>query len=569
MKTSFLCFGSLAISAALTTPLGAQVCTTQPCLTFSQSSQTASAGNYGSSVAILSDYDGGGRRDLAIVSSSSGLCQIVSGESGGTTPFVLASTGGAGAGSVVVSVGDIDGVPGDEFALSFPGSVLTPNSGRIWFFSVRPSGSATGFSAQLLYSVTGPGSLGTAMVMVDTLNGPRLAVGVPGQNQVHLYSVSATGATVTQTLIPWVTPPVIIGIYDPNLQFGSSLAVGPAANTPPGATPRPTVLAVGAPNYSSAPQSSPAQGFVAVFNLEFQLPGINNNQPTSFLYRGVGGEQLGTAVASVGFLPGAANSPLSDFVVLGRSQGPFSSSVLAAFHTPSGPIFTTTPLYGATIPLLSSTIAGDGRLASAGDLDGDGVGDAVLTLGTSARVFSTSGGGLNPIGTMAVYNGSNGKALSVASGPDVFQKGATDVVVGAPLSSAFGGIVEVLPLASSARLPNPVGPGVPNLLPLNRPLPGQYRLRAVAPTGLAVYLLAGMAPATPVPFQHPSVFVYVPANFNVLDAGIVPAAGFFDFAPVPLPPGFNYEGLVFQALQINGSGALSVSNGLLARVGQF
>ncbi|MBI1380669.1 MAG: hypothetical protein GC161_06225 [Planctomycetaceae bacterium] len=569
MRFSTICFGSIALFGALAAPLGAQVCTTQPCLTFSESAVTPNAGNYGSSVAILSDYDGGGRRDLAIVSSASGLCQIVSGESGGTTPNVLAATGGAGPGSVVVSLGDIDGIPGDEFALSFPGSVLTPNSGRIWFFSVRPAVFGGGFSAQMLYSVTGPGSLGTAMVMVDTLNGPRLAVGVPGQNQVHLYSVTATGATITQTLIPWVTPPVIIGLYDPNLQFGASLAVGPSANTAPGMTPRPTVLAVGAPNYSSAPQTSPAQGFVAVFNLEFQLPGINSNQPTSFLYRGVASEQLGTAIASVGFLPGAFNSPLSDFVVLGRSQGPFTSSVLAAFHTPSGPSFTTTPLYGATIPLISSSIAGDGRLASAGDLDGDGVGDAVLTLGTAARVFSTTGGGLNPIGTMAIYNGSNGKALSVASGPDVFQKGARDVVVGAPFSSNFGGIVEVLPLAGSARLPNPVNPSVPNLLPLNRPLPGAYRMRAVAQTGTAVFLLAGLAPATPVLFQAPATFAYVPADFITMDSGIVPTGGIFDFAPVSLTPGFNYEAFVFQVLQLNASGSMAVSNGLLSRLGQF
>jgi hypothetical protein len=570
MKYHKLGLSAVALTAFIHSSVQAQVCTgAGPCLTFAEPNGSINTLGYGGSVAILSDYDGGGKRELAIVAANSALCYFARGESGGAAPAYLASAPGAGPGSVVLTVGDLDAFPGEEIAVSNPGV------GWINFWSIRPAAFGGGYSAVFLYSISGPQTLGTAMVMVDTLNGRRLAVGVPGQDLVRLYSLTASSATQTQTLVPWTPGTSSVPLGNPTGNFGRSMAVGPKPGVG-GAPAQNSLLAVGAPNYSSSVLGSPDQGFVAIFDLSQMLPGPGQNEANGFLYRGVAREQIGTAVASVGFLPepSPGSSPRSDFVVLGRSQNGLVPGVLVAFHTPNGISSSPTQVYGSPISLISPAAANDGRLVSAGDVDGDGLGDFVMTLNSTGRLFSTAGGNLSGIGFQASYGGITSAPLALASGPDVNAKGATDVVIGAPRVSGSGGLVEALPLAANVRLPNPISPAFARLEAAGRPLPGPLQLRAVGPQGSWAFLFGGFAPPVPVPFLGGPLLSYLPANFLSLDAGIIPASGTLgpgtlNFAPLTVPLGFNFEGLVYQVLLVGAGGSLSVSNGLLSRVGSW
>ncbi len=546
---------ALALSASAAS---GQVCTNAPCLTFDEQSGNFTTNGFGSATAILSDYDGfpvgSGKREIAVVSGTGGWCQIVSGESGGSTPIVLATLTGGTSTSAVVSVGDLDGQPGDEIALS------NPTIGRIQVWSLTQL-TPGNFAPVLCYSINGPATLGTSMAMVDTLNGPRLAAGVPGQNTVLLFQLSATGGTLTQTLIPG-------GGRTGN--FGASMAVGPGQGGL-GATPPQSVLAVGAPTYNSQVNPiSVAEGFVAVFNLQFQLPGFGQNEPNGFLYRGQAREQLGTAVASIGFLDDPGESPLSDFVALGRSQDPNVPSVLAAFHTPSNLLFTPTPQLGAPVQLISGTglANADGRLASAGDVDGDGIGDVVLSLDSNIRMYSPGSGPLTPLAS-ASYAGYSMATLSLSSGPDINQKGGVDVLVGVRRTGSVGGLVEAVPIAAIADLPNPEGPPIPLLEPINRPLPGLLRLQVTSPANCVAVLFATFGPPVPVPFQPPATLSYLNGAPVSLEALAISSAGTFQFNPLGIPNGFNFESIVYQVLQVGPGNGLFASNGLLARIGQF
>lgn len=584
MKIRTLGLSAIALTAFIQSSAQAQVCTgAGPCLTFN----STAPGSYGFSVAILSDYDPpaapatGGKRELAILAQTpfGGICRIVRGESGGSTPVDLASVGGVGAGSVVISVGNIDGFPGDEFAIS------NPTAGSIAVWSLRQPTSGSTFTTLLLKSITGPQSLGTAMVMVDTQSGRRLAAGVPGQDQVLLYDLSTPGLNPapTQTLVPFNPQASPLPAGSPNGSFGASLAVGPKLTPPLGSAPTQSILAVGTPNYGTFTSPStiiPSIGFVGIFDMS-QGSTASGRQPDRFLYRGVAREFFGTAVASVGFLPETTQivSPLSDFVVLGRSLTPGVNSVLAACHTPNSVGPGLTPLYGSPIFLATASSAAFGQLVAAGDIDGDGLGDVVGTLSTAGGVvrYSTAGGNLTPFATGATYALTTTGPLTLASGPDVFGKGATDVVVGAPRINNGGGLVEVLPMANNIRLPNPEGNALARLDAVGRPGVTGFGMRITAPSGNLAFLLGADAPPVPVLLEG-TTFNYLPAGFINFGGGLVPAgqagvpSGLGQLnLPISIPGGFNFEGLVFQAIQFNAPAfaTFTVSNGILSRIGSW
>ena len=561
-----------------------------PCLTFDPPLNYATA-DFGSSVAILGDIDGGGKRDLAITTrltpSSTYTLLIVRGESSGPSN-ILATIPAVEAGTVVIPAGQvsINNTLVDLIAVS------RPSAGDVALYRFQPPTPWSGGLYNVLpvgAPLTPPGlptqraTFGTSMTMVDTMNGMRLAVGYPQSDQVWLFALSGTGATLQQTLVPWHPNTSGIPIGSPSGSFGASMAVGPK-RAPNGVITQ-SVLAVGAPNYSPNPlgTSSPATGMVAIFDLSQTLPGPSNNTANQFLYRAVPYEQFGSAVASVGFLPEPSpfGSSLCDFVVFGRRQQPFGNSVIGAFHTPNLPSQNApaTPTYGIPITNLPTTSdPTNGRLVASGDVDGDGLGDVALAFGTSVRLYSTKGQAFTDITPAApnygpiVSSGGITKSLAIASGPDISGKGGTDVVIGARRVSPAGGLVEILPMAANILLPNTgnvtlqsVGTAA-NLT--GRPKPGTLQMLITAPQGSLVVLFGAFAPPQPAPFIGGPALSYLPGGYFDLGFGVTDASGQLTL-PVTIPNGFNFEGLVFQALRVDPFGNLSVSNGLLSRIGSW
>lgn len=70
---------------------------------------------------------------------------------------------------------------------------MNPPFCSIAVWSLRPPTSGSTFSTLLVKSISGPQTLGTAMVMVDTVDGRRLAASVPGQDQVLPYDLTTPG----------------------------------------------------------------------------------------------------------------------------------------------------------------------------------------------------------------------------------------------------------------------------------------------------------------------------------------------------------------------------------------
>lgn len=510
---------------------------------------------YGKELAILNDVDGLGRRDLVVSSpaapgatGSSGTVYIVAGESTSTPATVLATltafqaglpANGVQFGRALANVGPVGANPNDVFAVAtpnIPATAQVPSHGEVRLWRVQQSGSGVQLVPSFsLGGATDP-SFGTSLAVLtgqSTANGRALAVGIPNQNRVEIYDPS-TGALLRTLNVQ--TPSGGLGG-----KLGFSLAFG-AGN----------VLAAGAPEYTSpgAPITQ-YQGYVALYNL-------NNasNFPTAFLYRAQASESLGFAIASVGQLPGGVNSPMSDFAVLARGVNGVAPAV-HLFHSPNLQLPSATPtLASYTLPVGAPQAATDGRMVSLGDIDGNGVGDFAVTARGFLNVFSTAN---NALASVASAGASTDAGL--ASGPDLRGVGASDLVLGTPNLTPTTGTAWVLPLATSVRLPNP--PGV-SLDLSSRPFGGAACTLTVTGTpGNLVGVLAYIAPFTPVPFNGGPSLAYLPASGSTsIGVGTSPAT-----FQVTMPSGFTSQAILFQAVQSNANGTLSVSNGILARLG--
>lgn len=526
-------------------------------------SDTTAARGFGASAAILSDIDGNGLRDFVVgapgdgnTASPSGEVYVISAESTTSPPARIAPritafqvglpSSGVQLGLALANVGDVNNDGRDDFAVSAPRITNAPGlRGEVYIISIRQTGS-TNFTF-VERTITGPDTFGTSMVMVDTPVGRRLAIGVPGVNEVRLYDPATGGLYRTLN-------------SGGRLGFlGFSLAAGPS-NNPPGGNPTMSILAAGAPNYNNG--TSFGEGYVAIYNLANTF----SNAPTSFLYRGVAFEQLGTAVASVGFLPAplGVNSPLSDFAVLGRGS---TSSIVAVFHTLNSPIVGTTPTFG-TVPLPGSAVVTDGKMAAYGDLDSDGLGEFAVAVAGTCRVFSTANNTLTQIHTEGASTNPG-----LASGPDIKRMNAVDVMLGTPaFTPQTGGTIKALRMAASTLLPNPTSSLIPSLRALNRPIlvpfvSASYDFRITGPSNHAVLLLGSLAPVTPTLFQLPSTFAYVnPANAATLGISLSMPANFSVSLPSNPTFPFLFDAIVYQAVSIDSSNTLRASNGVLGRL---
>lgn len=585
---------TIAVGGLLCAPLEAQICQSpisSPCFTFDPPVNNPTT-DYGTSVAILSDYDNGGKRDIAVTTKFSGQttfsCLIIRGEMSGPSTILAvipsSTVVNVDASSVIIPVGQLDTFPGEEFAIS------TPSTGKVRIFSMRPPTTPGGLynPVQIANTLDGGSGLigntfGTSMAMVETANGPRLAVGFPQSDEVRLYELTPTALTLTRTLKAWAsTPQGIPPQGDTSQSFGASMAVGPKRFS--NNTISQCVLTVGAPSYNPTPLNiaNAGTGMVAVYDLSLtQLPGTTTTVANQFLYRNTPAERFGSAVASVGFLPEPSPgfSPLSDFVVFSRKPGSFGNSVIGAFHTPSSPTQNTptTPTYGTAINLLPTLDPTDGRLVSAGDVDGDGLGEVVLAYGATLSLYSTRNAMFTAITAPApsygpiTQSGATTKSLAIARGPDISGKGATDIIVGARKAVGPGGLVEVVPMAANISLPNT---GNVTLRPLGRPSGGStMQMQVTAPNGSFVILFAAFAPPQPVPFPGGTSLAYLPAGYVEVGSGFVQPVGATTSGqltiPFVVPGGFNFEGLVFQVLCIDPSQNLLLSNGILSRIGSW
>ncbi|MBK7642111.1 MAG: hypothetical protein IPJ19_03535 [Planctomycetes bacterium] len=518
---------------------------------------------FGEEVAILSDVDGLGRRDFLVsappptgaTTLSSGAVYVISAESAGPFGNVLATVTpfqagipnlGAEFGRALANVGDVDGVPGDEFAIATPRLTNSPGlRGEVEIFTLQPSGGGVvPVYVRSLYSsfpALNDYSFGSSMAVLtgqNTANGRALAIGIPGLNRVDIFDPN-TGVRMRSLDVQ--TPTGSIG---GNLGF--SLAAGPD-----------NVLAAGAPDYRppNAAANQFRYGYVAVYDLNSA-----SSFPRSFLYRGIAFEAIGRAMASVGQLPGNPGSTLSDFAVLGSGSTTVQSKVYL-FHTPpaqmTGPT-PTTAVANLTTGLI--TLASDGRMAALNDIDGDGVGDFAVTANGFLNVLSTHGNSLTP--TMSPVAASTNSGLS--SGPDLLGVGGTDLIIGTPNLTASSGGVRVLSLATSVRLPNP--PGVSLDVSLARPLLGaSYPLTVTGTPGNAVALLVNLAPFTPVPFGGGSSLAYL-STTGAVTVGIAASPSTFTVS-IPLANQNLGQAFLFQAVQFETNGSLTLSNGILARLG--
>lgn len=519
--------------------------------------------NFGEEITILADADGGGRREIAVSSPapfgsttvSSGFISILSGEN--STQLVTLQPFQAGVPAVgaefgrqLANVGDIDGIPGDEFAVATPNINNAPGlRGEVSLFSLRQiSGTWQVVFVRSLFSSVGQlnnATFGTSLAVLtgqNTANGRALAVGIPNLNRVDIFDPN-TGTPMRTLDVNTVTGSIGGGL-------GFSLAAGPD-----------NVLAAGAPDYRppNAGSNQFRYGYVAIYDLS-----SSGHLPRSFLYRGLQSESLGRAICSVGQLPGNPSSTMSDFATLGGGSLGVQPTVFL-FHSPAAVMTGPTPTVAvATLPVGNPGpwAATDGRMAALNDANGDGIGDIAVSAGGLLNFLSTAG---NTLSALASPVGASTNA-GLASGPDLRGMGGTDVLLGTPNLTPSTGVVSVQMIATSVRLPNPAGLNL--AVGGARPVLGaSYPLTATGTPGALVGVLVNLAPFTPIPFNGGPALQYL-STTGAVTVGIGPSPASFN---VTMPGAFQNAGqaFLFQAVQFNANGTLTPSNGVLARLGFF
>jgi FG-GAP repeat protein/VCBS repeat protein len=344
---------------------------------------------FGSSVAGVGDVDGDGAPDLIVGGpETANVARLFSGASGSLL-FDLASPGGGDFGRSVAGVGDVsgDGIP--DVAVGAPMANL-----------VRIFSGATG---ALLSTITGPAGswmFGRAVAGVGDVTGdgvPDILVGDPAF--ATLAGAARVFSGATGNLVPGLD---LLG--NPLQAFGSAVAgLGDVTGdgVPDFVVGAPT-FPIGSPDVGQARAYSGATGaLLYVLSAQFQ------------------GDEFGTSVAGVGDVNGDG---VRDVVVgAPKTSSPtlLNSAGRATIYTGS----TGAPIPGLTFSGAQAFDQLGRSVAAAGDVNGDGVPDAVLgapqfALGPGpgfARVVA--GVGLPP-GTSAFgagCSGSNGDVPGITT----------------------------------------------------------------------------------------------------------------------------------------------------------
>ncbi|MFN3242649.1 MAG: hypothetical protein ACE37K_14190 [Planctomycetota bacterium] len=342
--------------------------------TFAAPLGTQSAGG-GAEMALLDDLDGDGLRDpvIAMGQAGTGYLDVRSSDTGAT--LLLIGPGTQDSSRISISaIDDLDGDGYRDVVAGFPGH----STGAVERGIVRVYSGRTG---KLLRSHVGAAAH-------DEFGYEVCAIGDANSDGVADYAVGAPG--VTSTLVPFAGPDagavtVFSGTDGSQIDYretvnSSRMGIALALLGDLDGDGRPT-LAIGAP------------GLDRVFVYE-----VLGNQPTTML-TSTPGTEFGAALASVGDVDGDGRRDLA----IGQP-----SFQLPSNGTPGGRVAVHGSVSGNV--LLSDTgwsgycLGWD--VADPGDVDGDGVGDVLVS-----SAGNWLGGASAPYGLMRILSGANGNVL--------------------------------------------------------------------------------------------------------------------------------------------------------------
>jgi cysteine-rich repeat protein len=375
-------------------------------------SGSAANSAFGYSVAAAGDVNGDGLGDVIVgawqTSSNAGAAYVFLGTATGLAPTAAWTRNGeAGTGRFGYSVAAAGDVNGDGF-----GDVIV---GAGWFNSIRGKayvflGTATGLDTAAAWTTTGSATnsyLGVNVASAGDVNGDGYAdvlVGAFGvsssQGQAYLHLGSPTGPSPTAT---WTASGETTGS-----RFGNWVASAGDVNGDGFAD-----VLVGAPGHAS--DTGRAYLYLgSAASLDATATWTVSGETT--------GEYLGAAVVSAGDVDGDG---FSDVVVGARVYDSYRGRVYLYHGSGAG--------LAASGWMVTSTDSGfGGGVASAGDVNGDGYADVIVGAGGADRayVYLGSATGLSTTASVTL-SGSSSFGNRVASAGDVNGDGYADVIVGA------------------------------------------------------------------------------------------------------------------------------------------
>jgi hypothetical protein len=463
-------------------------------------SGSATLFDYGFKVAALGDVDGDGIGDVALASLTSPVAPFHTEIRSTRDGALLLAVDDGNSICDLASAGDVDRDGADDLLIgdqSFVDVVSGKTGRQLLHIVTRDSRMIFGISVAGVGDVDGDGIPDVAAVAV--LQG----FSAYGEGWVTVHS-GADGHTIHEFL----------GAASGENGFGFAIA---ALADLDGDGVR--ELAVGVPGGRSH-----GEGFVRIFSLKSGSELATVDAPAGYY-------QFGAAVAACRDLDGDAQD---DLLVSGSSAPPLIFYDPNQVWTISGA--TRTPLAHLRTPAGFDSFGS--RLAGAGDVNRDGVGDFLVA--TSAKVTATQRESARlydgrTLATLCTFESAGSGASPVAGVPDVDGDGFDDLLVGFPWEASYGAVR----LYGGDDL---FLDATPTVVAAGDTLRKQLR------TGVA----GNLAMIALVAVNTTPLFLVVdgPAPFD--------AAGSFGYA-VTVPPGLAGVTLAYQGFAINARGKLSHS----------